>query len=339
MSYVIYPATVIADTTPIIIHPTQQVANCGMIEILNDSSFGLSGVIPGNSGVWVLPQSGVFLASEDYYGEDIKLFPMLVMSGNFSGLPQQLTIIGFDKGEQSPPAGTVIDLSKIVVVANSIPVQTNVNNIQNDGNPAGTMMVESTVAGDSSSAVRLTNDGKLSIGNATHPGQVSFDNGLVTTDGAGDFTAKTLEGGSALISNGIIAKTYTTTPQGGYIDSVNAGSPFRVGSSSANPGDLIDATGGDFYLKSSSNSGDTLRWQSPNGTDKFTVKVHGGTVSSCGSGTTISHGMGVTPTTLVCNPVIAQPGSATVGAANYNSSTFRATIGAGSTLIWYGITF
>lgn len=107
----------------------------------------------------------------------------------------------------------------------------------------------------------------------------------------------------------------------------------------SNGNNLADWSAGGLYLKTNPSSNGSLHYQSPNGTTVFSVSAQGGTVSTCSSGTTISHGMGVTPTTLVGNPVVAQPGSATVGTANFNSTTFRATIGGGTSLIWYGITF
>lgn len=39
-----------------------------------------------------------------------------------------------------------------------------ISSVQNDGNPAGTTVVEATVQGDSTSAVSLTNDGSLTLG-------------------------------------------------------------------------------------------------------------------------------------------------------------------------------
>lgn len=109
--------------------------------------------------------------------------------------------------------------------------------------------------------------------------------------------------------------------------------------SDQNGNNLADWSAGGLFLKTNPSLNGSLKYQSPSGTTVFSVTSQGGTVSACGSGTTISHGMGVTPTTLVGNPVVAQPGSGTVGSANFNSTTFRATIGAGTSFIWYGIAF
>lgn len=143
-----------------------------------------------------------------------------------------------------------------------------------------------------------------------------------------------------IVTNKLSVTNMEFSPNNTFLDTSGATSVFRVGTSEPNSGDYLDmTTGGAVYVKSGSNSNSRIVWQSPNGTSKWSVSVHNGTVTACGSGTTISHGMGVTPTTLVGNPVVTQPGSATVGTANFNGTTFKATIGGGTSLIWYGITF
>jgi hypothetical protein len=63
-------------------------------------------------------------------------------------------------------------------------------------------------------------------------------------------------------------------------------------------------------------------------------RINGG-VNNCGNGTVISHGLGGGgPNWLVGTPWIAQPGSATVGMQNSTSTTFTATVGAGTQLVW-----
>ncbi len=53
-------------------------------------------------------------------------------------------------------------------------VTSNANAISNDGNVAGTSIVEATVQADSASAVSLTNSGVLALGTAAHKGQISI---------------------------------------------------------------------------------------------------------------------------------------------------------------------
>lgn len=63
-------------------------------------------------------------------------------------------------------------------------------------------------------------------------------------------------------------------------------------------------------------------------------RMTGATATTVGSGTVITHGLGASPNyvTLVAN--IAQPGSATSGIGTIGSTTFTATIGAGSAASW-----
>lgn len=48
------------------------------------------------------------------------------------------------------------------------------NSIQNDGNIAGTQIIESTVSGDGSSSAILTNDAKLTLGTLTRAGSITL---------------------------------------------------------------------------------------------------------------------------------------------------------------------
>ncbi len=74
-----------------------------------------------------------------------------------------------------------------------------------------------------------------------------------------------------------------------------------------------------------------------------TINLLGGSISrqnggviNCGSGTTISHGLGANPSWFAGSPWIAQPGSATMGMQNGNSTTFQATVGSGTQIVWVG---
>lgn len=66
------------------------------------------------------------------------------------------------------------------------------------------------------------------------------------------------------------------------------------------------------------------------------ARMFGQDAVACGSGTTISHGMGITPDVIVATPEGSQSYSATVGVGNIGSSTFRATVGAGAAIDWLG---
>jgi hypothetical protein len=82
--------------------------------------------------------------------------------------------------------------------------------IVNDGNNSGTQIVESTVLGDTTSAVKLTNTGNFTLGNASHPGSLSLDNAKVTTDGSGNATFGSLTVSNAATLSNNVQLTYGT---------------------------------------------------------------------------------------------------------------------------------
>lgn len=81
----------------------------------------------------------------------------------------------YDPGEEVP--GTYpAPLVRQTIVGNSINLATSTTNLVNDGNPAGTQIIEATVSGDGSSAVSVTNDGVVALGNALRPGKLIINN-------------------------------------------------------------------------------------------------------------------------------------------------------------------
>ena len=167
MTFVVLNPTTIADTTMLDIPPTSQMRNCTMVEILNDTTFAMNVVIPGGVQSYMAPQTAKFFSSDLYYGDDIRIFPVDVMAGNFSGVPQKLTIIGFAQGDTQPPDGTTIDLSKTVFVGTAVTISGGgftMNELQNDNNVAGTPILETTVQGQGTSNQTATNDGLWSLG-------------------------------------------------------------------------------------------------------------------------------------------------------------------------------
>lgn len=100
----------------------------------------------------------------------------------------------------------------------------------------------------------------------------------------------------------------------------------------------INQTGGHLYLSGTGTSG--FGYQEPQNTTRWTLhRMNANGNTTCGSGTTISHGLGVTPDLILGTPRITQPGSATVGTASWGSTTFQATVGAGSAISWIAMQF
>lgn len=124
------------------------------------------------------------------------------------------------------------------------------------------------------------------------------------------------------------------TLNGAYIDNNAGGSKVRLGSSAANAGDILDATTTDTYLKAANGK---FIFQSPNGTQKAQFTAFNFGQASGISGVTVTHGLGGTPSAVLVVPIVAQPGSATVGVGNVGSTTFEATCGAGTGFYWFAV--
>lgn len=189
MGILLYGPTTISSTAPIDIAPNPQLANCAVIAVSNDTSYGLS--LSGVLQDFLLPQQSKYYASDDFYGQDLLITPVVILSGTFTGLPQQITIVGYKHGEATPPPGTTVDLGKLVIVANAVStVGGTATNVQNDANVAGTSVVEATVSGDGASAVSITNNGHVIFGSAANPAQLTFHCALgdITVDANGKVT-------------------------------------------------------------------------------------------------------------------------------------------------------
>lgn len=114
-------------------------------------------------------------------------------NSNLSPAPAANVLLTEYLNNEKLPQGTWPVSIPTQVVQGSL-TTTTANNVQNDGNPPGTIFVESTVSGDSASAVKLTNDAKLDLGTALNPGHInvrgpfSSDNGGILTDGNSNLT-------------------------------------------------------------------------------------------------------------------------------------------------------
>lgn len=228
MTFVILQPTLITSTNQITVNPSQDLIDCKMVEIINDSSYAFNLILPGGQQSYMAPQTVKFFAGTDWYGDSIRIFPLQVMAGTWTGLPQKVIVLGFRNNEVTPPDGTVQDINKAVVIGNTVNVSGSMNELQNDNNVAGTPIIEVTTQGQTVSNQTATNDGLWNLGviiantivqffksnnidpilslgalnhtvevlgslttdqNFTVKGSSSLDNGAITTDGSGDITA------------------------------------------------------------------------------------------------------------------------------------------------------
>ena len=119
------------------------------------------------------------------FNGNVEVNPMVVLN-NVTTFPASELL--FDAiGLLDPEDGSAypMALPRVTNQGNASVVPQASTSIVNDGNAANTQILESTVSGDGASAVHLTNDGVLALGSAAHHGSVSFDNGLMSSDGNG----------------------------------------------------------------------------------------------------------------------------------------------------------
>lgn len=199
-----------------------------------------------------------------------------------------------------------------------------VNNVSstlvNTTNPSGTNnIIQIKPTGDTNVVTSLDNIGDFVNGDVANPGTETFANmnKVRFADAAGNvWTVMTYD-----VNNNFIIGNSKTGGSSTYI------------------------TGDNTFLQNSINSASFAKFNSSgisllSGAYNFIVGTMtriGGSVSTCGTGTVISHGLGVNPTMISGTPVGSQPFSATVGIGNSTTSTFTATIGSGTQIDWTAI--
>lgn len=355
--------TTLTPSVPVNI-PIKNVATIQALKLSNSSPYDLTISGFGVKGQEIVPGGTEYRL---YAEQENQGFLLIVPVDNTqAGGTGFINIVLYGMDEPLPKGNWPVAIPTQKVTAKV----TSVTNLINDGNAAGTQIIEATPSGDSSSAVSVLNDGTLVLGNSTHKGSISCSNGAFTVDASGNVVV----GSGAKITTPEVDSPAATdlvlnVPTGHtLLYKVNGvqkaqfdgnGSYIAAGGGilwngflgvSAN-GDRMDATGTNTYLKAAN----SILFQVPNGTSIASVdstginllsgsinllagtisKINGGDNIACGSGTTINHGLGTTPQMVVATPNISQPGSATVGVSNLGATTFRATVGAGTAIDFY----
>lgn len=160
---------------------------------------------------------GIQLSFQNGYSSYVPAWVAQIYCGDFGGSLVSWTQLNILNSAGSPLALVVVEAyDSTEQVLNmypfGLPRQTNVGNslvtavatLSNDGNPPGTVFVEATVAGDSTSAVTLTNNAILTLGSTANPGHISLDNGKITSDGSGNLTANSITANTPLASLGAL---------------------------------------------------------------------------------------------------------------------------------------
>jgi hypothetical protein len=334
---------------------------------------GLQGVIIGNeSGFTVIVSFDGTGLSRSLYPGTVDFFP--IPSQRFNGNLILTPIANLSNVSSWPGAYVQIDTVGVNeqvtgVYPFALVRNTNVGNavstvnggaqyIQNDGNPSGISIVESTVSGDSASSVEILNDGVMTLGQGTlRQGSLSVN------DTSGSANATVINGGQGTFPKGVVANLISAQsandiglhvgPSNNIIDTVNGVNIFEVNSGGAQllSGTLTVGTGvyiiANLIVAQASNdlgfhvgSGNYVV-NTVNGVNIFQVGSGGpqllsGTLSlltgsisriskfsggSTNGKVTVNHGLGVVPDlVLVTFNLSSTPVAATIG-PNYATLT------------------
>lgn len=249
----------------------------GFMAVFNDSDYSLF-LSTGAIGA-----SGAYLPARQHrnvplYGASVKLAwnnPTLTTPKPIGPQVLVFEIYGMSELATNPLASLTSSN-----LANTGSSNVSSDSIKNDGNPAGTIIVEATQAGAASSSTVIGNDGimllavmiasslvnvlqtsnvdpvvKLGalthmvdvLGNLEVQGTTSLDAGAITTDGAGALTATSLHG--PLTGNASTATTATTATNANALNSGANVPGGKLGKSV--DGDILDASGATTAIHSS----------------------------------------------------------------------------------------
>lgn len=178
--------------------------------------------------------------------------------------------------------------------------------IDNEGNPPLTQIITAIVAGDSpNKAVSMTNDGIFSVGTAAHPGLISFDNGLILSNGAGRWTVVLLntntidspaDGGNSVLS---VTAGITRLQSTGVIRIQVPGG--QTNWEFDNAGNFNNIHGGRINFKTG-----------------HIQEINNGAVTTSGT-VLVPHGLSTTPEAVLVSP--ESPGASTTFSANTYTAT------------------
>lgn len=205
-------------------------------------------------------------------------------------------------------------LTRQTNVGNNIPVGA-ATNIVNDGNVAGTQIVEATVAGDPTSAVSILNNGHMSLGTVNNSAVVTF------VGSSGNFTFKAtgeVDIDLKLLCNLIIAEL-------GNDLALDVATGHKIALQN-NGSDIVDVTGSGLSFVSGG-----IQFVS-GALSRIQFGVASGVTSA---GQSVTHNLGVAPDVVFCT--LDNVGVGEVAqAANLGATTFTiSTSGATGRTVWW----
>jgi hypothetical protein len=209
------PSVLTSDTFTV----PQSAAN-GKIDIWNESSFGLMFTFQSGATVYIPAWVGMpFCGTFGNVNVTWQQHTQLVSNGSPLS---QVNIIAYDSNEKGQGLVHPVSLQRQTNIGNASTVLTAASSIQNDGNVAGTTVIEATIGADLSSAVLLTNDAQFQIGNATRPGAILMPgvNNILGITVAGDTISAT---GTDLFLKARAGKVVQEDISGHHITEVSSG--------------------------------------------------------------------------------------------------------------------
>lgn len=305
------PATSTSDTFTV----PQSSAN-GKMVVYNESNISLTFTFQSGNNAYV-PAWTAILFHGPFGNVNVTWEHQTILSGSGQAPLSQVVVETYACGEPVPgtfPAALVRQTN----IGNSVGLATSASSLVNDGNSANTSIVESTVSGDGSSAVSISNNGVVAIGTTLNPGSItlmgalSTDNGKLTTDGTGMLSAVSFEPTGATskpkISSDSTGNINIDIPNGTRIVQVNSGGLDLTTSGT------FDITAGQVHVTNG------LKFSNNQTMSKIS------TFSGVGSGT-YNHNLGGTPAIVL--PMCNTSGSQTMGFDSANGTQVHITAGGG----------
>jgi hypothetical protein len=275
----------------------------GKIVIYNESNISLQLTFPSGETAYA-PAWMAVLYCVQLSNPNVKWNQLYTLSS--LGPPLSVVIVETYNSNEPVPGTFPASLVRAVNIGNAVStVGGGSSFVQNDGNTAGTSVVESTVSGDGASAVSLTNAGDLHLGTVAHHGSIttigplSTDNAQIVSDGAGVFT----------IVNRILTNLIKTITGNDLTLGVETGHKIAL---QVNNADVVDVNSSGINIL----SGGLLLPSS----QLLKGISHFGPYTVTSTPTAFNHNLGITPT--LCVICVANAAAADI---DYDRSTMTST--------------
>lgn len=319
-----------------------QTANaCGRIYLFNESAIGIQ----------LNFQDGSVQSLPPYYFRSYKVSRPGPVEWkelySIQGIASPLSVVigeSYESSEAKDITFTEGPLNRQTNIANPIPIETTttVASVANNNNPSGLVFLESTVQGDTNSAVSITNDAQIQFGSALYHAVLSVlgtmgitgvltaaagvDTGLIGHSGAiniqvaaqqsaqfspGGIDTFILGGGAELIATLLQLKNASGTAQFAADSSGNINIDHPIGTR------IAQFNSGGLDLKSSGSIVATASVQLPTG-NITRLSIFSGTGTN-----TYTHGLGAAPDIVL--PICSVVGSETLGYDTPTSTTVHIT--------------